>query len=170
VRAECADEGASCLTFCPGTLFAADIGDPIDENIYGTHPIYLDTRYFAPDPEDEEQWFYAANPTDTSLQYKSYTHGVYLRNAHAQEVLLKNSSITWRMLGGTVELYMYAGPSADDVTRSYQETTVGFPAMQQYWTFGFHQCRWGYQNWTVVAEVVDDFAKAGIPLETIWSK
>lgn len=41
--------------------------------------------------------------------------------------------------------------------------------MQQYWTFGFHQCRWGYQNWSVVQDVVDNFAKNEIPLETIWS-
>jgi alpha-glucosidase len=41
--------------------------------------------------------------------------------------------------------------------------------MQQYWAFGYHQCRWGYQNWSVVQEVVDNFQKFDIPLETIWT-
>ncbi len=95
---------------------------------------------------------------------------MFLRNAHAQEILLRPSGITWRALGGSIDLHIYNGPRAEDVTKSYQRTTVGLPAMQQYWAFGFHQCRWGYQNWTVLQDVVDNFAKFQIPLETIWSK
>jgi alpha-glucosidase len=110
-----------------------------------------------------------ANATDTSKEYKSYTHGVFLRNAHAQEVVLKPSNITWRTLGGSIDLYFYSGPDAETLTQSYQRSMVGYPVMQQYWTFGYHQCRWGYQNWSVLQEVVDNFAKAEIPLETIWS-
>ena len=41
--------------------------------------------------------------------------------------------------------------------------------MQMYWTFGFHQCRWGYENWTVLQEVVDGYANAGIQLEAVWN-
>lgn len=54
--------------------------------------------------------------------------------------------------------------------KSYQNSMVGYPAMQQYWTLGYHQCRWGYQNYSVLQEVVDNFANADIPLETIWSR
>lgn len=149
-----------------GTLFAADVGDNIDANIYGTHPIYLDTRYFQ-DVNGSAK--YVANATDTSVQYTPYTHGVYLRNAHAQEILLRPEGITWRSLGGTIDLYFYSGPSASAIIQSYHTSTVGLPAMQQYWTFGYHQCRWGYQNWSVLQEVVDTFAKFSIPLETIWT-
>lgn len=42
--------------------------------------------------------------------------------------------------------------------------------MQQLWTFGFHQCRWGYHNWSEVEDVVRNFENFGIPLETIWSE
>lgn len=41
--------------------------------------------------------------------------------------------------------------------------------MEQYWTFGFHQCRWGYKNWSQIEEVVDTYRAFDIPLETIWS-
>lgn len=145
-----------------GTLFAADVGDNIDANIYGTHPVYLDTRYF----QDGQ---YVADPTDTSVQYTPYTHGVYLRNAHSHEIVLKPEGITWRTLGGTIDLFFYSGPSATDIIQAYHATTVGLPAMQQYWTFGYHQCRWGYANWTELQGVVDNFAKFSIPLETIWT-
>ncbi|KAK1990425.1 family 31 glycosyl hydrolase [Colletotrichum falcatum] len=150
------------------TIYAADAGDPIDGNIYGSHPIYLDTRYYQVDADSKEA-VYVAEATDKNAEYKSYTHGVFLRNAHAQEILLRESNITWRGLGGTIDLYFYAGPTADAVIKSYHKTTVGLPAMQQYWTFGFHQCRWGYSSWEDLQEIVDDFAKSKIPLETIWA-
>lgn len=83
--------------------------------------------------------------------------------------MLQPEGITWRTLGGSIDLYFYSGPSATDVVQKYQTSTIGLPAMQQYWTFGYHQCRWGYQNWSVLQEVVDNFAKFSIPLETIWT-
>lgn len=61
-----------------------------------------------------------------------------------------------------------SGPSAKDVISQYQSGIVGNPAMQMYWTFGFHQARWGYENWTVLQDVIDSYASAGIPLECIW--
>ncbi|KAI8945447.1 glycoside hydrolase family 31 protein [Xylaria longipes] len=149
------------------TLYNADVGDNIDANLYGFHPTYLDTRYFEVDQDGKLA--YAAHPADKSVQYKSFTHGLFQRNAHTQEIMLRDEGITWRALGGTIDLYLFEGPTQDQVTQSYQKSAIGFPAMQQYWTFGFHQCRWGYQNWSVVQEVVDTFAKHEIPLETIWN-
>ncbi|KAI1124057.1 glycoside hydrolase family 31 protein [Nemania abortiva] len=149
------------------TLHNADVGDIMDANLYGFHPIYLDTRYFEVGQNGEMG--YAAHPSDKSAQYKSFTHGLFHRNAHTQEILLRESNITWRALGGTIDLYFYEGPTQDHVTKSYQTSAIGLPAMQQYWTFGFHQCRWGYENWTVVQGVVDNFAKSEIPLETMWN-
>ncbi|KAI0905730.1 glycoside hydrolase family 31 protein [Ustulina deusta] len=149
------------------TLHNADVGDIIDANLYGFHPIYLDTRYF--DVGQDGNVIHVAHPTDKSAQYKSFTHGVFHRNAHTQEILLRESKITWRALGGTIDLYFFEGPTQDQVTKAYQTSAIGLPAMQQYWTFGYHQCRWGYQNWSVVEEVVDNFAKNEIPLETIWT-
>lgn len=137
-----------------------------DENIYGSHPVYLDTRYFQQANGTET---YAPNANDTSVEYTAYTHGVFHRNAHAQEILLQPEGITWRSLGGTIDLYFYSGPSASEVIQSYQTSTVGLPALQQYWTLGFHLCRWGYNNWTQLQEVVDRFADFNIPLDTIWT-
>jgi alpha-glucosidase len=151
------------------TLFNADVGDVVDANIYGHHPIYYDTRYFKVDSTSGKKT-YAPNATDRSAQYMSYTHGVFNRNAHAQEILLRESNITWRALGGTIDLYFYDGPSQAEITSSYQKSAVGLPAMQQLWTFGFHQCRWGYHNWSEVEDVVRNFENFGIPLETIWSE
>jgi alpha-glucosidase len=149
------------------TFYAADVGDPIDYNIYGDHSFYLDTRYYEVN-ETTGNLTYAANATSASAQYISYSHGVYMRNAHGQEVLLRPSNITWRTLGGNIDLYFYAGPTQDKVTKAYQMSATGLPAMQQYFTFGYHQCRWGYTNWSELQDVVDSFSRFGIPLENIW--
>ena len=149
------------------TLFAADVGDSFDANLYGSHPIYLDTRYFTKD--DLGRLTYQPNATDRTAKYVSYTHGVFLRNAHSHEILLHPEGITWRMLGGSIDLYFYTGPKAEDVIRSYQQSTVGLPAMQQYWTLGFQQSRWGYKSWKELQDVIDNFAKFDMPLETVWS-
>ena len=151
------------------TFYAADSGNQIDANIYGTHPMYLETRY--------------AN--DTSM-----SHGVYGRNgkhrrlvsflssnaklhilslAHGQEWLLRENRILYRTLGGSLDFYFLSGPNPKDVIAQYQGGIVGTPAMQMYWTFGFHQCRWGYANWSVLQDVVDNYRSADIPLEVIWT-
>ncbi|KAI1334512.1 glycoside hydrolase family 31 protein [Xylariaceae sp. FL0016] len=149
------------------TLYNADVPDIIDANVYGSHPIYLDTRYF--EVSDSGDMTYAPNATDKKIQYKSYTHGVFQRNVHAQEILLRESNVTWRALGGTIDLYFYEGPTQDQVTKSYQTSAIGLPAMQQYWTLGYHHCRWGYNNWSDVRDVVNKFSENEIPLETIWN-
>ncbi|KAL9099583.1 MAG: hypothetical protein Q9163_004940 [Psora crenata] len=151
------------------TMYNADVGDPIDENIYGTHPFYLDTRYYEVDPDTGNFSLVTSNATNATANYVSYSHGVYNRNSHGQEVLLRPTNITWRLLGGSIDLYVFAGPTQPEVTKAYQMSAVGLPAMQQYFTFGYHQCRWGYANWSQLQEVVDNYEAFGIPLENIWT-
>jgi alpha-glucosidase len=133
------------------------------------HPFYLDTRYYEVDSERGVYTLVTSNETDFSKEYLSLSHGVFLRNAHGQEALLRAQNITWRTLGGSIDLYFYSGPTQKEVSKTYQTSTIGLPAMQQYFTLGFHQCRWGYQNWTVLEDVVANFEKFGIPLENIWT-
>ncbi|KAK2805001.1 hypothetical protein FQN51_001095 [Onygenales sp. PD_10] len=150
------------------TIYAADVGDPIDYNIYGSHPFYLDTRYFETG-ENKKLTPVAKEDCDPSRDYVSYSHGVFLRNAHGHEIVLQPEGLTWRTLGGSIDLYFYSGPTQPEVTKSFQLSTIGLPPLQQYYSFGFHQCRWGYKSWSELAEVVSDFEKFEIPLETIWS-
>nr|BAE20170.1 alpha-glucosidase [Schwanniomyces occidentalis] len=127
------------------TLFANDVGDPIDGNIYGVHPVYLDQRY------------------DTET-----THAVYWRTSAIQEVLIGEESITWRALSGVIDLYFFSGPTPKDAIQQYVKE-IGLPAFQPYWSLGYHQCRWGYDTIEKLSEVVENFKKFNIPLETIWS-
>lgn len=89
------------------TFYAADSGDPIDRNIYGNHPFYLDTRYYEVDETTGDLTLITTQNTSSDATYTSYSHGVYLRNSHGQEALMQPTNITWRTLGGTIDLYFF---------------------------------------------------------------
>ncbi|EME39908.1 glycoside hydrolase family 31 protein [Dothistroma septosporum NZE10] len=120
----------------------------IDVNGHDTHPMYLETRY--------------GNGTSTS-------HGVYARNAHGQDWLLRQGRVTYRTIGGSFDFYFLSGPTPKKVISEYHTGIVGTPGMQAYWALGFHQCRWGYQNWTNLQEVIDLYAEQNIQLEGIMN-
>ncbi|OAL47292.1 hypothetical protein IQ07DRAFT_545410 [Pyrenochaeta sp. DS3sAY3a] len=164
------------------TIYAADVGDPIDRNLYGSHPFYLETRYFEKGGNSKGKR--ALKQSDLSQRsfgydekrdggsggspYESYSHGVYYRNLHGMDVVLKPDNLTWRTLGGAIDLFFFDGPTQPEVTMQYQKSAIGLPAMQQYWTFGYHQCRWGYRNWTELRGIVETLEAFEIPTETVW--
>lgn len=151
------------------TMYAADAGDPIDLNIYGSFPVYYDTRYYETDGESGNVTYVPWNATTADGNYTSSTHGVYYRNPHGMEILLKPEGVTWRTIGGNLDLYFYAGPTVEDVAKQVQSSTFGLPTMQQYFTYGYHQCRWGYNNVSDLEDVVNNFTAFQIPLENIWT-
>ncbi|KAF2863108.1 glycoside hydrolase family 31 protein [Piedraia hortae CBS 480.64] len=122
---------------------------PSGSNLYGDHPVYYDHR--------------GANGT----------HAVFLLNSNGAEIDINkdgngNQYLEYNLLGGVLDFYFVSGPSPVQVAQQYSEI-VGKPAMMPYWGFGFHQCRYGMRDVYDVAEVVANYSKAGIPLETMWT-
>lgn len=120
----------------------------LDVNGHSVHPMYLETRY--------------GNGSSTS-------HGVYGRNAHGQEWLLRNDAITYRTIGGSFDFYFLSGPTPKEVIRQYHTGIVNTPGLVPYWALGFHQVRWGYQNWTNLQDVLDAYAAQNIQVEGIMN-
>ncbi|KAI0791893.1 glycosyl hydrolases family 31-domain-containing protein [Abortiporus biennis] len=137
------------------TMWARDSADPIDENEYGVHPIYMEHRF-------------------DSVTQKSQTHGVFLFSAAGSDILLLTppssnvSLVEYRMIGGTLEFYFFAGPTPKSVIQQYGEL-VGFPTWQPAFGFGFHLCRWGYTTVNETKEQVTKMREANIPLEVMWN-
>ncbi|KAL4795719.1 glycosyl hydrolases family 31-domain-containing protein [Aspergillus venezuelensis] len=124
-------------------------GVPPKTNLYGTHPVYYDHRGSAG------------------------THGVFLANSNGMDVKLNTTQdgkkyLEYNIIGGVFDFYFFTGSTPKAASIQYSEI-VGLPAMQSYWGFGFHQCRYGYRDVYEVAEVVSNYSRAGLPLETMWT-
>lgn len=132
------------------TLWNRDAGGaPNGTNLYGSHPVYYDHRG------------------------DKGTHGVFLLNSNGMDVTVDQTSqgqqyLQYNALGGVFDFYFFTGATPKDVSAQYAEI-VGLPAMQSYWTLGFHNCKYGYRDIYEVAEVVHNYSAAGIPLETMWN-
>ncbi|KAH7924680.1 glycoside hydrolase family 31 protein [Leucogyrophana mollusca] len=134
------------------TLWSRDAyGVPSGTNLYGNHPVYFEHR-------------------------TTGTHGVLLLSSNGMDIKINNTesagamTLEYNVIGGVLDFYFLAGSETDpnEVARQYAEI-VGTPAEVPYWSFGLHQCRFGYNNYVDVADVITNYSAAGIPLETMWT-
>jgi alpha-glucosidase (family GH31 glycosyl hydrolase) len=134
------------------TLWAADVPSMImSENLYGSYPFFL--QQIISEEKDAKN--------------KGSCHGGLLLNSNGMDIALLSDRINWKVIGGIFDFFVFARSSPKDVISQSTEI-IGKPAMIPYWTLGFHNCRWGYQNIQEVVDTVSNYSLAGIPLETQW--
>jgi alpha-glucosidase (family GH31 glycosyl hydrolase) len=116
-----------------------DSAGDIPKNLYGVHPFYL------------------------GLEDDGKAYGVFIFNSNAQEVVTGPAPhLTYRTIGGQLEVFFFPGPKPEDVVQQYQQI-IGTPFLPAYWALGFQLCRYGYTGVDEVKETVKRLADAGIP-------
>jgi len=112
------------------TLWARDAyGIPRDTNLYGVHPVYFEHR-------------------------TTGTHAVFLLSSSGMDIKLRNNesanaatTLEYNVIGGVLDFYFLAGSETDPAETARQYAQIaGLPAEVPYWSFGLHQCRYGYQS------------------------
>eukprot|EP00002_Diphylleia_rotans_P004135 TRINITY_DN1298_c0_g1_i1.p1 TRINITY_DN1298_c0_g1~~TRINITY_DN1298_c0_g1_i1.p1 ORF type:complete len:931 (-),score=192.17 TRINITY_DN1298_c0_g1_i1:187-2979(-) len=127
------------------TLFNTDNPTPELVPLYGSQPFYLEQRVEG-------------------------AHGLLFLNSNAMDVVLSASptpTITFKTVGGIVDSYIFVGLAPEDIIKQYHKV-IGTPTMYPYWSLGFHQSRFGYENLTVVKDVVQKFQDNRLPLDAMW--
>ncbi|KAL5004590.1 hypothetical protein ScPMuIL_018046 [Solemya velum] len=126
---------------------------------------------FTRDVAPVDGWnLYGAQPTYMNLEEDGNANLVFLRNSNGMEVDLQpkpNPAITYRVIGGILDFYIFLGPTPEKAVQQYTEA-IGRPMMPPYWSLGFHLCRWGYENLTTLRTVHDRMVEAGVPQDVQW--
>ncbi|EFQ91733.1 hypothetical protein CFE70_006353 [Pyrenophora teres f. teres 0-1] len=73
----------------------------------------------------------------------------------------------WISESGLLDVFVFLGPTPQDLTRQYGELT-GYTAMPQSFAIAYHQCRWNYVSDEDVKDVDRRFDKFNIPYDVIW--
>uniref|UniRef100_G1QQE1 Maltase-glucoamylase 2 (putative) n=1 Tax=Nomascus leucogenys TaxID=61853 RepID=G1QQE1_NOMLE len=95
--------------------------------------------------------------------------GVFLMNSNAMEVTLQPApAITYRMIGGILDFYVFLGNTPEQVVQEYLEL-VGRPFLPPYWSLGFQLSRRDYGGINKLKEVVSRNRLAEIPYDVQYS-
>jgi alpha-D-xyloside xylohydrolase len=94
------------------TLWATDIGSNIpDVDLYGAYPFYMEVKK------------------------GGVAHGVLLLNSNGMDVLYEADHLTYKVIGGVLDFYFFAGTTPLEVVDQYTQV-VGRPAPMPYWALG----------------------------------
>lgn len=107
-----------------------------------------------------------------SIEPDGQAFGVFIFNSNAQDYKFEEfedtqSMLTYRTIGGILDLIFFAGPSPEDVIRQYQ-LVIGFPYMPPYWALGFQLCRYGYDTLANMKAAMQRTLDGKIPLDVMY--
>eukprot|EP00026_Physarum_polycephalum_P001333 Phypoly_transcript_01334.p1 GENE.Phypoly_transcript_01334~~Phypoly_transcript_01334.p1 ORF type:complete len:685 (+),score=83.12 Phypoly_transcript_01334:1328-3382(+) len=125
------------------------------QGLYGSHPIYIDRR--------------------TSATSPTLYHGVFLLNSNGMSVELVNGRLTYRLMGGVLDLYFLMGDSPTQVTQQYL-SLIGMPYLPPYWALGYHHCRCGrdgtqggLQDINITMGIYEQYLDINFPIDVMWN-
>jgi maltase-glucoamylase len=100
-----------------------------------------------------------------AIEQDGSAHGLLIMNSNAQEYKFSAlQTFNYRSIGGIIDIFMFSGPSPENVIQQYTEL-VGRPFFPPYYALGFQLCRYGYNSLANLKAAVDRTINAQIPLD-----
>jgi alpha-glucosidase len=105
--------------------------------------------------------------------------GIYFRNTNAASPIITHNkdkdnvttsgTISYITTGGQIEVFIFVKDNAKNIIKAYQNF-VGKPSLPPFWALGWHATTTAdpATNLQDVKDLVQGYADAGIPLESVW--
>ena len=147
------------------------------ENTHSTfrHVLKGSYRYgvFAHDqwPSGSNENLYGAHPFYMVIDNDGQAFGVFIFNSNAQDYKFDEfdadqAMLTYRTIGGILDVFVFAGPNPENVIRQYQ-SVIGKPYMPPYWALGFQLSRYGFNTLDNMKAAMTRTLDANIPLDVM---
>ena len=79
----------------------------------------------------------------------------------------KSGSSHWMAESGIIDMFIFAGPTQQDIFNAYTKLT-GRPQLPQEFALGHHSCRWNYNDEKDCLDVDFGFDEYEIPYDVLW--
>ncbi len=128
-----------------------DLGGDTERGLYSSHPFFLNR-----------------------LKDKKDFIGVFMKNSNAMlfsmwHTLNTGTYINYKMIGGTVDLYIFHEADPDYILKKYH-SLIGRPYLPPLWAMGFQQARVGYTLQDLETVVNTHREKdIKIPIDAVWA-
>lgn len=103
----------------------------------------------------------------------NFFHVNYFRSSNAMDVIKSRDSntqyVTYKVIGGVLDFRFFLGEQSPEATIEKLNFYAGKAEIPPFWSFGFHQCKYGYPDADTVLNVLANYEKNGLPLDTIWT-
>lgn len=118
---------------------------PTTDPIYQSHPFYLTVN-------------------------EGKSSGAYLASSFRSVFdlgAMKTDRVALQVDDKTIDLFLFAGPTPQDVVSSYTRLVGRSPAPPRY-SLGFHQARWSYTPDARVRAIANEFRTRKLPADAVW--
>lgn len=96
-------------------------------------------------------------------------HLVYFKNVYPMNVKLEGEDIQWDATGGDAHFLLFVGQKEPEILLKRYHEFIGPGHIPPFWAMGWHQSRWGYRSLDRLEEIVEQYERHSLPLDTIWT-
>ena len=108
-------------------------------------------------------------------KYQNLWLGFVFLNTNAQDVVIKSNNqnnnkdtyLAHKTIGGIIDYYIIVNNSPEEVVKNIH-FLIGIPPLPPYWSLGYHQSRYGYNNFGEFKNVYEKYKSLSIPIDTMW--